>query len=203
MIIRMKKNVPWINYDYSIYRLNNGTGTYDSIGFTTENEFIDQGLANGIEYCYRITSTGWRSLNGVLYEHVNISHTSCTTPVDTIAPCPPDLDGFSLCDSGYNHITWSYSDSSCAPDVVGYKLYFSPTIDSPPLAIEEFDDKSDSAFNHFPDNSLTGCYFITAIDSFDNESEPSVRLCLDECSNYILPHYQKTNSHPFDNQFNK
>jgi hypothetical protein len=37
--IEMVKNVPWINYDYTIYRLNEGSGLYDSIGFTTEDVF--------------------------------------------------------------------------------------------------------------------------------------------------------------------
>jgi len=185
--IRMRKNVPWINYDYSLYRLNTLTGAYDSISFSTEDSFEDQGLANGVEYCYRITSTGWRLLNGTLYENVNFSHTACTTPIDSIPPCPPDLYGHSACDSGYNHITWSYVDDSCAHDVLGYRLYFSPTIEETPLLIETFNSKEDSVFNHYPDNSLTGCYFITAVDSFENESRPSVRLCLDECSNYLLP----------------
>ncbi len=187
VLIRMRKNVPWINYDYTIYREDPATGTYDSIGFTTEELFIDEGLANGTEYCYRITSTGWRLLNGKLYENVNFSHTACTTPVDTTAPCPPLLDGFSACDSGYNHLSWRYIDDSCALDVVGYRLYFSPTIEVAPLPIADFDSREDSSYNHFPENSLTGCYFITAIDSFGNESVPSVRLCLDECSNYVLP----------------
>jgi len=48
--ILMRKNIPWINYDYSIYRLNTETGTYDSIDFSTADEFMDQGLANGVEY---------------------------------------------------------------------------------------------------------------------------------------------------------
>jgi gliding motility-associated-like protein len=187
VIIKMKKNVPWINYDYSIYRLNSSTGNYDSIGFTTEDQYIDRGLANGEEYCYRVTSTGWRLLNGKLFENVNYSHTACTTPVDSIAPCPPSLSGFSLCDSGYNHLSWSFADTSCSYDVVGYKLYFSPTTEESPVQIEEFNSKEDTIFMHFPDNSLTGCYFLTAVDSFQNESEPSVMLCLDECSNYLLP----------------
>ena len=187
IIIKMQKNVPWINYDYSIYRLNDRSGTYDSIGFTTEDTFIDQGLANGTEYCYRITSTGWRILDGKLFENVNFSHTNCTTPVDTIAPCPPNLTGFSLCDSGYNHLSWNFTDSSCANDAVGYRLYFSPTTEQSPLQIAGFDSKFDTVYNHFPENSLTGCYYVTAVDSFENESAPSVRLCLDECSNYILP----------------
>jgi gliding motility-associated-like protein len=183
----MQKNVPWINYDYTIYRLNPASGEFDSIAFTTEDRYLDQGLANGVEYCYRVTSTGWRLLDGILYENVNRSHTNCTTPVDTIPPCPPELSGFSACDSGYNHVAWHYMDNACADDVVGYRLYYSPTIDTPPLPIADFESREDTSYNHFPDNSLTGCYFVTAIDSFSNESAPSVRLCLDECSNYILP----------------
>jgi gliding motility-associated-like protein len=187
VVISMRKNVPWINYDYTVYRKNQGTGLYDSIGFTTDDIFIDEGLTNGVEYCYRVTSTGWRLLDGELYENVNFSHTNCTMPVDTTAPCPPNLNGYSLCDSSYNHVTWSYTDNSCALDVVGYKLYFSPTINNPPVPIAEFSSRYDTVFNHYPDNSLAGCYFVTAIDSFDNESRSSVRLCLDECSNYALP----------------
>jgi len=187
VVIKMRKNVPWINNDYSIYRLNANTGEYDSIGFTTEDTFIDEGLANGVEYCYRVTSNGWRILEGGLYENVNFSHINCTSPVDTIAPCAPDLSGYSACDSGYNHLSWSFVDSNCSMDVVGYKLYFSPTIEQSPLPIEEFDSRDDTIFNHYPDNSLTGCYFVTAVDSFGNESEASIRLCLDECSNYVLP----------------
>jgi gliding motility-associated-like protein len=185
--IHMRKNVPWINYDYTIYRLNQGSGIYDSIGFTTEDVFVDEGLSNGVEYCYRVTSTGWRVLNDQLYENVNFSHTACATPVDSIAPCPPALNGHSVCDSSYNHLSWHYLDRSCAEDVLSYKLYFSPTFEDPPTVIAEFDDPYDSVYNHFPEFALSGCYYITAIDSFANESVPSVRVCLDECSNYQLP----------------
>ncbi len=187
IMIKMLKNVPWINYDYTIYRQNKTTMDFDSIGFTTDETFIDEGLANGVEYCYRVTSTGWRILGGQLYENMNHSHINCTTPVDTVAPCPPDLSGFSLCDNGYNHVLWGYKDDVCSADVVGYKLYFGPTVESPPVLIAEFSDRNDTVYDHFPEQSLTGCYFVTAIDSFDNESVPSVRLCLDECSNYLLP----------------
>jgi gliding motility-associated-like protein len=187
VVIEMKKNVPWINYDYTIYRLNQGTGLYDSIGFTTEDVFVDEGLSNGVEYCYRVTSTGWRVLNDRLYENLNFSHTACATPVDSIPPSPPTQEGHSVCDSSYNHLRWYYKDRSCAEDVVAYKLYFSPTFDDPPIVIAEFDDPNDSTYNHYPENALSGCYFVTAIDSFNNESVPSVRVCLDECSNYELP----------------
>lgn len=187
IVIHKRKNVPWINYDYTIYRLNQGTGTYDSIGFSTEDVYTDTGLTNGVEQCYRLTSTGWRLLGGVLYENMNFSHTACTTPVDSIPPCPPTLNGYSQCDSGYNHLNWYFIDPSCADDVVGYKLYYAPTFDETPLVIAEFDDRNDTLYNHYPENTMAGCYLVTAIDSFNNESDPSVRLCLDECTNYALP----------------
>ena len=193
--IRMRKNVPWINYDYTVYRLNNTTLEYDSIGFTFDGSFVDTGLTNGVEYCYRITSTGWRILDGRLYENTNFSHTSCTTPVDTIPPCPPALNGYSECEDGYNHLAWMYTnDPPCAEDVIGYRLYYSPTIGDSPVEVAHFEGRNDTAYNHTPENSLTGCYFVTAYDSVENESAPSVRLCLDECSNYVLPNVFSPNN---------
>ncbi|HYW94231.1 MAG TPA: gliding motility-associated C-terminal domain-containing protein, partial [Bacteroidales bacterium] len=32
-----------------------------------------------------------------------------------------------------------------------------------------------------------GCYYVTAIDSFNNESMPSVKICVDECIKYEIP----------------
>jgi gliding motility-associated-like protein len=193
--IDMMKNVPWINYDYTIYRRNDNTMEYDSIGFTTQPSFVDEGLSNGIEYCYLIKSTGWRILGNGLFENVNMSHINCTTPIDSIPPCPPKLNGYSECEEGYNHLQWEYAEnSSCSYDVTGYKLYFSPTTEGTPEVIAEFEGRNDTAYNHFTGGALTGCYFVTAIDSFENESVPSVRLCLDECSNYILPNVFSPNN---------
>ena len=200
--IEMKKNVPWINYDYTIYRQNQSTMDYDSIGFTTDGIFIDEGLVNGLEYCYIVKSTGWRVLNDRLYENVNYSHINCTIPIDSIPPCPPDLNGFSACGEGYNHLRWEYTDDPpCAYDVTGYRLYFSPTASGTPAEIARFNGRNDTAYNHFTQGALTGCYYVTAIDSFENESAPSVRLCLDECSNYLLPNVFSPNNDGINDLF--
>jgi gliding motility-associated-like protein len=45
----------------------------------------------------------------------------------------------------------------------------------------------DTTYMHFPEGSLAGCYAVTAIDSFNNESKYSVIVCVDNCVNYLLP----------------
>ena len=193
--IQMVKNVPWINYDYTVYRRNGNSPEFDSIGFTSQDTYLDDGLTNGTEYCYLIKSTGWRILGNGLFENVNMSHIACTTPIDSIPPCPPDLNGYSACGEGYNHLKWEYKDDPpCAYDVIAYKLYYSPTTEAPLELLAEFEDRYDTAYNHYTQGSLTGCYYVTAVDSFQNESAPSVRLCLDECSNYSLPNVFSPNN---------
>ncbi|MEZ5073143.1 MAG: gliding motility-associated C-terminal domain-containing protein, partial [Bacteroidales bacterium] len=190
----MRKNVPWINSQYTIYRQDPGKAGFDSIATTTSDRYIDNGLINGEEYCYRVTSRGWRLLQGELFENVNHSHTVCVTPVDSTPPCPPPLRGFSACDSGYNHLNWAYVHDSCYEDVVSYRLFYTPGLDQSPTLLTEIEGAYDTAYNHFPEGTLAGCYLVTAVDSFGNESLPSVHLCLDQCSNYVLPNVFSPNN---------
>jgi gliding motility-associated-like protein len=194
--ISIKKNVPWINYDYTIYRHNELSGTFDSIGFTTDPVYVDKGLKNNQEYCYQVKSTGWRSINGKLYENENISHVNCTEPIDSIPPCTPILSGQSFCDEFYNLLTWEFRSDTCLEDVVGYRLYYTQTQNGTPTLIEEYESEaSDTSYIDLKtEETLTGCYYISAVDSFANESPLSVQLCLDECSNYVLPNVFSPNN---------
>jgi gliding motility-associated-like protein len=201
--IRIVKNVPWIDYDYTIYRLNEGTGQFDSIGYTTEPLYIDRGLKNGQEYCYRVKSSGWRNIGGQLYENENISHINCTSPIDSIPPCTPILSGKSFCDEFYNLLTWRFASDTCLEDVTGYKLYYSPTLEGTPELITDYEsERSDTSYIDLrTEETLTGCYYISAIDSFANESPLSVQVCLDECSNYILPNVFSPNNDKINDLF--
>lgn len=194
--LNMVKNVPWINYDYTIYRQNVSSGQFDSIGFTSDPVYVDKGLTNNVEYCYRVKSTGWRSIEGRLYENVNYSHVNCTQPVDTTPPCTPILSGQSFCDEFYNLLTWRMPADSCLEDVVGYNLYYSPTEAGVPALIEDYESEpTDTSYIDLKtEETLTGCYYVSAIDSFANESALSARLCLDECSNYVLPNVFSPNN---------
>ena len=43
------------------------------------------------------------------------------------------------------------------------------------------------SYDYISDNSLAGCFAVTAVDSFNNESEYSNIKCVDNCPCYHLP----------------
>ncbi|NJK94754.1 MAG: hypothetical protein HC905_07395 [Bacteroidales bacterium] len=120
--IQFARNVPWLNNSYVIFRQNLLTLNFDSIGTTNTEVFVDQNLANGQQYCYKIKSYGFRELNGSRYDNLNWSHFACTTPIDTMKPCPPVLNVESKCDSSLNVLSWNNPNHSCANDVVHIKF---------------------------------------------------------------------------------
>lgn len=195
-ILYFRKNVPWIDSAYVIYQKTNG-GIYDSVAVSYRDTFFLEGLQNNVEYCYRTKAIGYRNLDSVQYNTLNWSHEVCFTPVDTFPPCPPELSVTSYCDSLYNDLIWTNPNNTCADDVVSYNLYYSPLINAPSVLLETFDPDRDTTYRHFPDSTLAACYYVTAVDSFGNESAPSERVCVDVCTDYELPNYFTPNG---DNQ---
>jgi gliding motility-associated-like protein len=186
-IINIIKNVPWINTEYVIYRQQINSSEYDSLGITFNETYIDSGLLNGLEYCYQVKSIGWRPIAGKIYTSINYSHIACATPIDTTPPCPPVLIVNSICDSMRNELIWTNPNRYCADDVVKYRIYYSPTLTGNPYLIDSTLSPNDTSYIHFPPESLAGCYTVSAVDSFENESDPSELVCVDNCVGYELP----------------
>jgi gliding motility-associated-like protein len=182
------KNVPWINTHYTIYRLNPYTSAYDSIGFT-DTTFIDHRVKNGVNYCYQAKSTGYRENGGITYSNFNFSHPACTVPVDSIPPCPPYLTVTSICDSFKNYLVWTNPNHSCANDVIGYRIYYSPNLANEPVFLDSISFPNDTTYSHLliTGMGMAGCYAVTAIDSARNESKRSAKMCVDNCAFYSLP----------------
>lgn len=182
-----QENVPWSNYRYDIFRLNAGSGLYDSIATTTLSQYSDSGLVNGETYCYFVRSVGDYSFPGFVDPIVNRSQRVCAVPVDDVPPCSPGLSVNTSCLDRVNLLTWTNPNAFCADDVVKYYVYYTA---SPQAGYERIDSllsPADTFYFHTDLASLTGCYRVTAVDADGNETIDPETVCVDTCRQYVLP----------------
>jgi len=181
--------VPWYNQLYTIYRYESFSGNYDSIGYSFEPEYIDTGLRNGEEYCYYIRSTGKYSATGFIYPIINFSQINCGIPIDNVPPCPPILHVNTLCDESINVLSWTNPNDTCTPDILRYFIWYAPAVDQDLQVIDSVLSPYDTIYEHSPNQSIVGCYAITAMDSTGNQSALSNLVCVDylACPVYKLP----------------
>jgi gliding motility-associated-like protein len=191
------ETVPWNNYSYTVYR-KNASGVFDSIATVVDPAYVDTGLVNGVSYCYKVKSEGSYGVSGIINPIENFSQESCATPIDNVPPCPPTLEVDNVCDelvncddeqNLFNTLTWVNPMSLCATtdDVVSYNIYYAPTQGADFIKIAFVDDSRITNFEHRPEFGIAGCYAVTALDSFANESPFSNVVCVDNCPFYVLP----------------
>jgi len=186
--LHIRKNVPWINKAYIIYRQNSATGLFDSVGVTNDTVYTDRGLVNGVRYCYRVVSVGSYNRPHLPDTILNVSHTTCAVWVDKSPPCAPVLTVVSYCDSLYNLLTWTNPAAACGDgDVMFYTLYYKATIDGELQKLTDVNDPDDTSYVHYPESSMAACYAVSATDSVGNESELSVLNCVGNCAYYEIP----------------
>ncbi len=196
------ETVPWTNLDYVIFRKDPGSSVFDSIGITSVNEYSDTDLINDSTYCYYVKSIGSYSAPGLIDPIINFSQEMCAIPIDTIAPCQPTLTVTNYCDQitgddncsliieendFINELVWNNPNNSCADDVAGYRIYYSSPLEDDFELIATMGRSTDTTYTHVLENSLAGCYIVTAIDSNENESSADDIVCVDNCPCYILP----------------
>ncbi len=189
--------VPWENFEYTIYRRSINTGELDSIGVVENNSYRDEGLENGQEYCYVVRSTGTYGITGIIDPLYNFSQEACDIPKDSLPPCVPILSVSNLCDDTdlvgpngefFNLVKWNEPEIGCLSedDVESFNIYFSDdSLDFEVIANVSADEEFE--YMDFLDNTVTGCYAVTAIDSSGNESELSEVICSANCPLYELP----------------
>jgi len=134
-----------------------------------------------------VKSMGYYKVDTRKFFTENFSHKICATPEDFQRPCPPTLTVRSSCDSMKNVLTWNNPNLTCADDVIGYKIYYSMQYDSPLDSVDRIMGAENTIYEHFPEGSMAGCYAVSAVDSFYNESDLSYVYCVDECAYYELP----------------
>ena len=183
----INRNVPWINNRYDFFRLNNITNAYDSVGTTNQLTYADIGLVNGQEYCYYVKSVGGYLADNMPKNLINLSQIACTTPVDNEPPCAPTLNVTSNCDSLYNTLTWGISTALCFEDVAGYKIYSKAKAGEALTLLTTINDKNIFTYKHFPGETISGCYAVSAFDVKGNEGLQSIMVCVDSCNFYEIP----------------
>jgi gliding motility-associated-like protein len=183
----LNRNVPWINSRYDFFRFNQSTTKWDSVGSTNVLTFTDNGLINGNEYCYYVRSTGGYSTPGLPKNLVNFSESVCVTPIDNEAPCTPEINVSSQCDSLYNTVRWSVTGQACLDDIAGYKIYYKMKSEEALTLLTTINDTNLFTYRHYPGDIISGCYAVSSFDAVGNEGEKSVMVCIDSCDFYEIP----------------
>ncbi|HEU4717757.1 MAG TPA: gliding motility-associated C-terminal domain-containing protein [Bacteroidia bacterium] len=182
-------SVPWNNFEYAIYRLNNVTGQWDSLTTVASHTYADDSLENGIDYCYYVKAHGSYFNPTLPPIQYNRSQRVCATPVDLTPPCPPQLAVNSDCSTAVNQLTWTNPiNMNCGTDdVVLYHIYYAAVEGDPFELISTVTVPADTTITYSNLASVAGCYAVTAVDTFGNESAYSDIVCVDNCPVYMLP----------------
>lgn len=198
-------NVPWINYEYRVFR-EQADGSFIEVGLSEERNYTDEELENGKEYCYYIEAIGTYGSKGIIDPLLNRSQINCEIPRDLIPPCPPILTVSNICeeegeptdDDLKNNLVWTNPNETCpdTDDVIGYYIYYTSPITEETVLLDSINNPNILNYEHFVESSLAGCYQVTAIDSFYNESV-ATQVCIETCIEYELPNVFTPNN---DNQ---
>ena len=185
--ISWKEHVPWTNYSYEVYKYNSVTTNWDVIDTTTSQTFTDTGLTNGANYCYKVKSIGQYPDTTLPRPLINWSQELCCSPVDLTPPCPNVLAVDSSCDLSQNVLTWTNPNNSCCDDALYYIIYHNDSTNGDYAVLDTVPDINTLTYLDDSLISIAGCYAVTSVDSFGNESVYSNVVCIDNCPYYQLP----------------
>jgi gliding motility-associated-like protein len=178
--------------------VDDGTDKYAADGT------VNVTISRDVTYCYKVETVGSYNNRQIKPDELlNFSQIICLSAADNTKPCPPVLaidqpdcaelvktpDVFCGYTSFTNQLTWTY-DQQCDQNLSAYKIYYAryegdtptflTTVTAPPIPLSK-------SFEHKGLTSFAGCYYVTAVNGFGTESEPSNIVCKDNCPMYVLP----------------
>lgn len=200
LILTWNNNVPWLNIIYNIFKFNDATNLFDSIGFSTQPAFTDSNLVNGNAYTYFVESIGKYTASGFVEPIVNRSQINTGIPKDNVPPCPPVLTVSTNCQTVENTLSWS-NPANCPEDIEKWLIFFTPLANEELIELDSLTNTN--TYVHANLNSISGCYAVMAIDSVGNQSNLSNVVCvdIDSCSTYRLPNVFSPNNDEYNQLF--
>lgn len=198
LTLNWQEQVPWENFEYIVLKETpTGSNNFVELDTVTEQTYTDFAVTIGQTYCYKILALGSYFNPAIEPDTLrNHSQIACAVAIDTIPPCAPDLTVTNACEGGSvnlkpedikNVLTWNNPNNSCASDVAAYNVYFRPTLEGAFSLLATIGSATDTTYVHENLTSLAGCYAVTALDSFGNESMLSNVVCVENCPLYQLP----------------
>ncbi|MEI8047478.1 MAG: gliding motility-associated C-terminal domain-containing protein [Bacteroidota bacterium] len=184
--ININANVPWTNESFVIFRKNETTLLFDSVGTSMLPYYVDLNLENNKSYCYKVKAIGTYGTSGIIDPLINYSQEACSIPNDNEPPCPPILSVQADCATFQNVLTWTNPDPDCSSDIAKYLIYYQPP-QSPDYAL--LDSTQSLTYTHTNLVTIAGCYQLVAVDAVGNRSTLSDSVCIDSdiCGTYRLP----------------
>ncbi len=182
---------PWTNVTYRVEYKDPSTPNWTYLADVITQNFSHLGITNGVEYCYRVISSGTFNDPSFKSPIINYSQEVCSTPLDLTPPCPPDFAVVPFCAQEYAEITWNNTLSQCNADVEEFQLYYSATQGGELKLFKTFKPTENRYIFTSEFGSIAGCFAFGAIDKNKNQSfvsqEQEDRVCIDNCPDYVLP----------------
>lgn len=203
----LNANVGWENDTLFVFRQDEKSNLYDSLGIFQDDEFWDVNLENGKSYCYFVMTSGYFDYHLLPKRVYNNSQQICAVPLDTIPPKAMNFVVEQSCETLSRTISWAVDTED---EIKSIHVYFKDCANPEWQNVATLPATQTTFVHSFVDSlgNMAGRYYVAAEDSAGNIGGFQYDTCLYNCPQYSLPNVFTPNGdgendtfHPVENRF--